>query len=221
MNYYQKYLKYKSKYLHLKYIQHGGTEDNVENKKYTGAGCLIMDESGENVLLVMEKRFNWNTIGGKIDWEDYGDQKDIDFILKDSAIREVDEETAHLIKLDHDDLNNYVEIDDTHGNLHRTYIVKIANNKMISVENFLEKKNSLSDEYRADHHINTVTIKKVNLSELQKQLGICARDDNEYNLETRRVNPKYNYLCNLNGCDMIINRRLRDVINKAIEQNKI
>lgn len=220
MNYYQKYLKYKTKYLSFKNKQIGGVHENLK-KKYTGAGCLIIDQDNENILLVMEKRFNWNTIGGKIDWEDYSSEKDIDFILKDSAIREVYEETANLIKLDVDDLTQYIEIDDTRGNLHRTYIVRMPKNKMINSLDFIEQKNSLSNEYKAEHHINTVTVKKVNLNELKKQLDICAVDDTEYYLDTRKENPKYNYLCNINGCDMIINRRLRDVIIKAVQENII
>jgi 8-oxo-dGTP pyrophosphatase MutT (NUDIX family) len=61
----------------------------------------------------MEKRFNWNTIGGKIDWGDYLDTDDLDFILKDSAVREVEEETAGLIKLAPMDLTEYVDIEPT------------------------------------------------------------------------------------------------------------
>lgn len=214
--YERKYLKYKQKYLTLKTNQSGGAK-----KTYTGAGCLILDENNENVLLVMEKRFNWNTIGGKIDWHNYQKNEDIDFILKDSAIREVQEETAFLLNLEQKDLINYVEIDDTMGNFHRTYIVNIPKNKMIDTEKFLQQKNNISDEIKAENHINTVTIKKVNLSELKKQLNICALNDTEYNLDTKKIGSKYNYLCFINGCEMIINRRLRDVINTAVQQKLI
>jgi hypothetical protein len=186
------------------------------HKNYTGAGCLIISDDKKDIFLVMEKRFNWNSIGGKIDWQDYDDKDDLDHILIDSAIRETEEETAGLIKLDKSNFDKYVETDDTTGHLHRCYIIFLPDSRIPTTSQFFFAKNKLTNEYKADHHINTITIKKFNLKKLVKEIKQCTKEDEEFNLDSKKMTPKYNYLCNINGCDTIINRRLRDIITKLL-----
>jgi len=83
---------------------------------------------------------------------------------------------------------------------------------------------SLRTELTAKHAKHISDLKSYyedEIEELKKQLNICALNDTEYNLDTKKIGSKYNYLCFINGCEMIINRRLRDVINTAVQQKLI
>jgi 8-oxo-dGTP pyrophosphatase MutT (NUDIX family) len=102
-------------------------------EKFSGAGVLIFHNI-DNIDYVILGRNTWTKkfgdFGGYIDKEDK--------TIKQTAIRELYEETNKKIKLTNSKLQNYIDIRNTpESKIYRCYLIKIKNKSKMNMDNFL------------------------------------------------------------------------------------
>lgn len=169
-NYEYKYNKYKKKYLELK-AQNGGSIYKLPktNKEYIGAGLMIVDKYNNRPCVIlfestkkMGKNKYYEDLGGQIDKEDLK-LYNYDPLVQ-TAIREAFEESRGLlnftsvyhVKPKIFNKNMFVDVENKHGYLYRSYFVCIDNDTLDNVS------------YK-DYHKNIKNLDKPDIPNVMKE----------------------------------------------------
>lgn len=223
-NYWNKYIKYKNKYINIIMgLQKGGTKEGArggakyeqDGKTYSGAGVLLVKKSRNNKyedtqIILFGHRYHkmFFELGGTVEQYFIDDEKDT---LKLTASNEAREESYGLVKIDVNKIKDiYVDIlYKKNQTFYRGFIVALDRNKKMR-KNYFRNRNSirrLSANSVPKHWKETSNIAKFRLGDLFN-CGIKTAND--------RMRCKDIY-----GKERTIHRRTVQLIRESDKNNKI
>lgn len=102
-------------------------EKEVDGKTFTGAGIMLFEQAGENIILFRSRETNrFEELGGKLGKDDVNSQPTDELVLSSVAKREAYEESGCYIDFDQNILSRNVHVDvEKDSKYYRCYITKI------------------------------------------------------------------------------------------------
>lgn len=164
----------------------------LPNNMKLGAGILLVENYRNNIPVIILFRDKGNKM-----YNDGGGGKETTESLRETAVRELNEESFNTFKLNRDSLN---ETNSVQVKSYTCYIIGLKN--QIDISYYYYNKNIIEDLELPSYWKETDAITRISISQLLKD-GILNNNNN--NLETNDVN----------GNKIIINDRSKSCIKLA------